>query len=559
MLVSVDNQNRANDRSIRTNLLRITVIAALPILVHLLATKPAEPVFGGDSNRHMMTSVFFRDFLADGHYTDPKGYAENYFEQYPALGLLVWPPLFHGICGAAMLAFGTSVTVARLLILGSLITSTVCVYRIARRVADEQLATVTAIVFATMPIIFQYGRDVMLEMPTMAFVLISVDQFDLWLSSNRRRSLYFAAVAAAMAALTRFDAAVLLPFYFFAMMFRGAWKRMLSVHVLAASLIAICIIAPVYVVIVREMGALHLRQAAESVGGSVDGSPNGFVALKNLWFYPLALPEQTGSVTTVLSLTGIAIVLIFGPRNRASIPFALMLATYLTFTPLAEQRARHGMYWLPSMAFFAVVAVDTMAKRLSAFAEWNRIAVTSVSYGLLLSVTATASIHEPAYRVTGYRQAAEFVLQHTTNGDRVFFDGWWDGNFTYHMRHLDPGRSRHVIRGDRLLYDFVCVPSTDFQAFANSDREMLQLLTDANPKYVVLEYPQFFEHIEVAEQLRTLVHSHPEQFVPVQQIDVDSSLKHLPEFQLQIFQFDRPSAVKLLQSAEVLPDLIQHL
>ena len=53
-----------------------------------------EPVFGGDSNRHVVTSIFFRDLLTDtittGHLSNPKDYAERYYEQYPALGLLVW-------------------------------------------------------------------------------------------------------------------------------------------------------------------------------------------------------------------------------------------------------------------------------------------------------------------------------------------------------------------------------------------------------------------------------------------------------------------------------------
>ena len=51
----------------------------------------------------------------------------------------------------------------------------------------------------------------MLEMPTLALCLVCLDQFDVWLARNQKGHLFCAALAAAFAALTRFDAIVLLP------------------------------------------------------------------------------------------------------------------------------------------------------------------------------------------------------------------------------------------------------------------------------------------------------------------------------------------------------------
>jgi hypothetical protein len=45
--------------------------------------------------------------------------------------------------------------------------------------------------------------------------------------------------SAAMAALTRFDAAVLIPFYLMMFLLRGGWGKLWSRHVLIASAIAI--------------------------------------------------------------------------------------------------------------------------------------------------------------------------------------------------------------------------------------------------------------------------------------------------------------------------------
>ena len=44
---------------------RALLLIALPVVLHLVCARPVEPVFGGDSNRHVVTSIFFRDYLSD--------------------------------------------------------------------------------------------------------------------------------------------------------------------------------------------------------------------------------------------------------------------------------------------------------------------------------------------------------------------------------------------------------------------------------------------------------------------------------------------------------------
>jgi len=538
--------------SLHHRLRRAMLLIALPVVLHLICVRPVEPVFGGDSNRHVMTSIFFRDFITDGEYTDPKGYAEHYFEQYPALGLLVWPPLFHGVCGVLMLIFGTSADVARWLVLLSFVVSCLCVYRIARRVVDDDRASAVMILYSISPLIFDFSRDIMLEMPTLALVLVSADQFDLWLRGTSQRSLYIASISAALAALTRFDAAVLLPFYLAMFVLRGGWSKLLTRHALIASAIALCLVSPVYLLIAKEMGHLHLRQAVESVGGSSDGTRNAFLAVRNLWFYPAAIVEQAGWPTAILFIVGLLTSLHPSHRQQRSVFLALLIATYVTFSPLAELRARHAIYWMPSIAFFAICGLESAVGILRRVPRLqintaNPRRLAALAYSLLFASTAAASMTLPTYRIEGYRTAAEYVLRHSSPGDRVFFDGWWDGNFTYHMRHLDPTRSRTVLRGDRLLYDFVCVPATDFQKYVENDRDIITKLLEADPKFIVLEDPQFYQTIAVAQQLRDLVKAQPEIFELKEVIAVKSSIVHLPEFHLDVLQFNSKAAEEWLE------------
>src|SRR5436309_3320138 len=89
--------------------------------------------FYGRANRHAMTGVFVRDAHADlpASATDPKGYAVRYYVQYPALGIVTWPPLFYAVEGLAMWLFGTSYLTARIVVYLFALLGGIYAYRLA--------------------------------------------------------------------------------------------------------------------------------------------------------------------------------------------------------------------------------------------------------------------------------------------------------------------------------------------------------------------------------------------------------------------------------------------
>src|SRR5262245_64920312 len=106
-----------------------------------------------------MTGVFVRDALADGGWRNPRGYASRYYLQYPALGLLVWPPLFYGIEGLAMTTLGTSFAAGQLTIAAFAVLACLYVYRLAlllgRPVPSAMLATM---LLGLRQVVFRFSR-----------------------------------------------------------------------------------------------------------------------------------------------------------------------------------------------------------------------------------------------------------------------------------------------------------------------------------------------------------------------------------------------------------------
>ncbi|MFN9721314.1 MAG: hypothetical protein ACK58L_21660 [Planctomycetota bacterium] len=44
---------------------RVQILVSLPVVLHLVCARPVEPVSGGDSGRHLATSIFFQVDLTD--------------------------------------------------------------------------------------------------------------------------------------------------------------------------------------------------------------------------------------------------------------------------------------------------------------------------------------------------------------------------------------------------------------------------------------------------------------------------------------------------------------
>ena len=551
-----------NDR--RNTARRWLLLAMLPALLHAVVPAPAEPVFNGDEIRHTMTSVFFRDFLVDQPLDAPREYVTDYYQQYPALGLLIWPPLFHGVSGLLMTVFGTSVWVPRTAVFGCFLLSAVCLYRLCRRRLSVQQSETTVLIYSLMPMIFVYSRHAMLEMPTLALCMVSIERFDIWLKEQRTRNLYIAAVSAAMAALTRFDAVVLLPTLLLLAVVERLWKRLLNIHVPMAAIVAVMLIAPTYYVIWHEMGSLHMRQATENVSGTA----GQMLAPGALWYYPSHLPVQTGWPIAVFVAIGLLAVIRRQHRAALGIFAAIVVGTYLTFTPLAEMKPRHAIYWLPAIAWFACVGMMTASDVVrnlwaKAFSRKSTATAGFLTTAVLLVAAAWTTFHFHVYRLTGYRQAADVVLQKLSAEESVLVDGWWEGNLTYHLRHLDPTRSRHVVRADKLLYDFTNVPNVDFQLYVETDTDILKTIADASTRCVVLEDPQPFGTIAVSERMKSLIMSMPEQFPPLDVIPVTSTVPMARPFVLRVFEIDQPKLQAFVnqlpttaddQSNQVVPD-----
>src|SRR5205823_9396318 len=133
-------------------------------------------------------------------------------------------------------------------------------------------------------------------------------------------------------------------------------------------------------------------------GTSADAT--GFLAPANFVFYPLSIPRQLGWASLLPLVVGFIGAFRAGQRATSWPYLALMLAVYVTFTPLAEVEDRHAIYWVPALAVFVVTGCRLIAHALARGSRLNGVLV-----GLVLIGIGVQTWMCPRHYVYGYEVA----------------------------------------------------------------------------------------------------------------------------------------------------------
>ena len=137
----------------------------------LLATSPADGDFSwSDAPRHALNGAFVKDFIAALPWRHPVEWAENYYLQYPALSILFYPPLFYFFEAAFYAVFGVNHFAAQATVAAFYALLGLGVYRLARLWLPRFTALGSALMLMGAPEITLWGRQVMLDIPAMAWL-----------------------------------------------------------------------------------------------------------------------------------------------------------------------------------------------------------------------------------------------------------------------------------------------------------------------------------------------------------------------------------------------------
>lgn len=424
----------------------------------------------GDMPRYLMNGVYFHDLIRDLPLTNIIDYTYKYFAQYPALSLGHHPVLL-GIAEVPFYAIlGISVSSARWTIIFFMLLAVIAWFLLLESIFDDGVAFLSSLLFVTSPIIVDFSRVVMSEIPALALIILSVYYFHRFFESGKRKHAIAFVVSFVLSAYAKQVAIFMLPAFVLHIVIRGGVRKLVTKEVV------LCFVA--IGVLLAPLALMTLKFSPANVRFATSAPLAAKADLAQLFFYPRTFwSNQVSAPVVVLSVLSIGVG--FLRRDRRLVLFLLWItALYGLLIYIGLRIPRLAIYWVPPFCLFASLSKDALPYRV-----W-RIALTGIVVLVIGYQVGTGYASEPSY-AKGYEDAAAYVVENWKGATVMSSANVDSGYFTFFVRKRDPAGRIVVLRADKVL-------ATSFLHSIVEDRvsnreEIYQVLKEFGTCYVVLE------------------------------------------------------------------------
>ncbi|MDO8632481.1 MAG: glycosyltransferase family 39 protein, partial [Phycisphaerales bacterium] len=228
-------------------------------------------------------------------WTTPMLFAERQYGHYPTLGIgKHYPPGFAVVEAVFFVVFGVSEASARLCVAFFGVLAAAGVYAFVRTIADRLAAMLAALLMIAIPATTHWGRQAMLEIPTLAVLTWSAVAFSWYLRQRTWRRFAVMAGAALLTILFKQTAVFLICAIAMALTWssvrgRGPWSHAVCAVVLGLSALGLMLVG---------LDDLCLKTVS---GYDTFADRWGW---SSLTFYLRTLPEQTGMIVLPAAALG---------------------------------------------------------------------------------------------------------------------------------------------------------------------------------------------------------------------------------------------------------------
>ncbi len=426
------NSTKAKPQSTRAWFVPVVGITAYACMLTHLAWIGGDPYSNNDEPRHLVTGAFICDLLRELPYDDPVGFAQQYYIQYPSVGVLLFPPLFHFLEGLVFLVVGVGSGAVKWLMTAFVAALLVGWWFWLRSRTDAVVATWSVLLVGLVHDVFDLSGHAMLEVPTLAWMTLAVWCFDVFLRTERSRWCLLAAACASGAALTRFHGPIVLAPLLVQFLEAGKWRLLRRPVLWASGVAGIAAVLPF-----MWIGTFTARSWTAYT--TYQGFPD-------LRFLGRQIVESVGTAPGILSLVGLAGIVLLPVlrRHGYGVLVAWVAATVLTFLAMAYRTERYLIYAWPPLVTLGVITLFAAVGR-GRLRPLAHVALIAVAVG---SVWELGSTYRPA--LGGFDSAAAAAV-HASRTKRVFIHARQDGAFIWNVRLLDPDLEYSVFRASKTL------------------------------------------------------------------------------------------------------------
>lgn len=502
-----------------SSLQRTYCLAVIGIVaVILYATSPLTGDFWwSDAPRHALNGIFVKDLLTALPLADPAGYATGYYLQYPALTILFYPPLFYAVSAAFFAVAGIGHPQAQMVVAMFYFALGAGCFALARFWLRPLGALAAAVLLMVMPEMALWGRQVMLEVPMLAFTCWAA-----WLllrfDREGRFGLFCGALILMIAAVyTKQTAALIVPACAWHLA-RGRGRSLVTQPRFWAALALAAIALIPLGVLTLKFGAANIQSVV-----AVADMPAARASLANWLWYGARLPGMTGWLPLLMA----ALFLVLrGARKDFPVPrrdleflAGWFAGGYLLLSVISLKEERHATLLLVPLAIWAAALVDGLSLPLL-----RRTALAAAVSGCLAFTLAFC----PVPRVSGYRQAAQWIGRMAPPHSVIIFSGKRDGSFIYAMRTATGRSDLWTVRADKLLLDVAVRRQLGVREHDLSEAQIRDLIRRLNVRYIVMQQDFWtdlpvmrrFQHVLASASFREMTRIAVEANVPTEDKEI---------------------------------------
>jgi hypothetical protein len=295
----------------------------------------------------------------------------------------------------------------------------------------------------------------MLNVPAMTLGLATLYHGRQLLDAPRSRQLYLTAAFGVVAILTYLTTAVILLVLLLAWIiiercgdiFRQprAW--------LVMSLAALTL-AP-WAVVTLKWAPVHVGM----VSGSAFGASLSVAAPQRWLFYLVGLPELFSHWVLGLGALGVVAGLCEHRwRREVRLSLVWLIVCYIAYSLIAARELRYVLLLGPPLVILSMIGLMFGLERLASILGSNVSRVTLAGLGVFIGLHLLAA---PGVAVPAMRGMEEIVafLEQVAPDERIFYEGKFDGAFSFYVRAHDKKLTRSVTVDSKLLYAAAVDPS----------------------------------------------------------------------------------------------------
>ncbi|MDE2184013.1 MAG: glycosyltransferase family 39 protein [Alphaproteobacteria bacterium] len=501
--------------------LAAAVFALGAVCLYLTAPHHGE-FWWSDSPRHALNGVFIKDLIAQMPH-DPKAWAMQYYVKYPALTILFYPPLFYVVSAPFYAVLGVSQSTGLVVVMLHYFALALGTYMLARRWTGEIAAIAAGLAVMAVPGMALWGRQIMLEVPSLAFAVWAMVALERFAAAEKPRMLYLCVLLLLCSAYTKLNAAFLFPVVGVVVLSERGKAALSDKHVWFAAALAVIGLIPL-ALLTLKFGSANVQSVM-----SVPDAAASRTTLAGWTWYLRQMPGLVGWPLLALGFAAPLLGLLGTLKTGVSRAGIVLLVSwfvvgYLALSFIDLKEARHALLILPPL----LIAAATVLPALLPERRLGELLLAAVVVGTGVYTW----MYAPVPRIDGYRQAAEWIAAHAPKDAVVVFSGKRDGAYVFNMRSIEGRRDITTLRSDKLLLTVAVRRQLGVKQKQMSESEMADMLDRYGVSYVVAQ-DDFWIDLPVMERFQNVLRSR--HFAEVARIPVTSNIP-VPDRVLHIYR-----------------------